>query len=377
VYELRQFDSRFIDAPQDLANYVSLLGGWSGTNTNSQKTWPGLSGGVVAGTISSWSDAFLIPTGQCYLEDEDKTVAQFTAYLSWTAGGVIGIWSYTVPCFDPQKHKPPEPQQTPTGVPAPTNWPTPIGPPPPAPGHDPSQPPGGAPAPQPGQPGGSGGSGGTGGGGGASGGTGSAANDPHLTTFDGLKYDIQPAGEFQLAEADQFGLVVQARFEPVSSVGIGSAITDVAFQINGHTVEIDTRVPDDGSITLDGQAFTLPAGDYIDLGDGAFLSNDGTTYSARWPGVGDTASLWASQLDVRVYVPKGTDVTGLLGNADGDPTNDLVTSTGEQLPTDTDAATLDGSTPTRGESRPRSRSSRTPTERRHTRTPTCRSRRQS
>lgn len=43
---------------------------------------------------------------------------------------------------------------------------------------------------------------------------GSANGDPHLTTVDGLNYDLQSVGEFLLAESERYNFTIQGRFAP-------------------------------------------------------------------------------------------------------------------------------------------------------------------
>ncbi|MGO9957081.1 MAG: hypothetical protein ACLP50_14120 [Solirubrobacteraceae bacterium] len=81
----------------------------------------------------------------------------------------------------------------------------------------------------------------------------------------------------------------------------------------------------------------------LDFGDGAVLARQANDYFAAWPGQGSRPLLWVGSGTVRAYVPTGTDIYGLLGrNRDGDPTNDLVTADGVQLPDNMDATTLYG-----------------------------------
>ena len=50
------------------------------------------------------------------------------------------------------------------------------------------------------------------------------SGDPHIVTFDGLGYDLQSVGEFQLARSEALDLDVQARFTRVSdSASVSSA----------------------------------------------------------------------------------------------------------------------------------------------------------
>ncbi|MDQ3739364.1 MAG: hypothetical protein M3389_00340, partial [Actinomycetota bacterium] len=174
--------------------------------------------------------------------------------------------------------------------------------------------------------------------GGSPGGAGTKG-DPHLTTLDGLAYDLQSIGEFQLVEGDE--LDVQARFEPVGSHV--SVATRFAFVLGSHTVDADPRT---NTVRLDGEVFSLPQGHVVELGGGASLTRTvDNRFVARWPAVG-TAEGPVLEMHAgfsKVYVPPGTPTIGLLGNADGDHANDLRTRDGEQLPATASTTTLHGS----------------------------------
>ncbi len=79
-----------------------------------------------------------------------------------------------------------------------------------------------------------------GGGGGPSGGGGSNG-DPHLATFDGVRYDFQAAGEFVLARGP--GFEVQARQEPWRSSRSVSINTQFAMRVGAARVTVDAGTP--------------------------------------------------------------------------------------------------------------------------------------
>ncbi|HVQ91421.1 MAG TPA: VWD domain-containing protein [Mycobacteriales bacterium] len=168
--------------------------------------------------------------------------------------------------------------------------------------------------------------------------------DPHYATLDGLHYDLQAAGEFHLVRSPSMNLDVQARLVP--STDSVSQTERIAFDLNGFEVELAR----DGTILVDGAARPLAHGQYLYTGNGSALvrADDQfgrTSLIAIWPGETARPILWyiPSLERIATYVPKGTpDVSGLLGNADGQWQNDLRLSDGTQLPHTTGAAAIHG-----------------------------------
>jgi hypothetical protein len=169
--------------------------------------------------------------------------------------------------------------------------------------------------------------------------------DPHLVTFDGLAYDLQTAGEHLLVESDDGSVVLQTRHEPWGTSDRVSVVTAVALELTGLAVEIDA----DGTLTVDGQVATLANGDWIPLLDSAAISRDGNTYSIGWPGDSDErfrldVKYGSDHLNLTPYLPPSLmgSVSGLLGDGDGDPSNDLATSDGTVLEQPISSSTLYG-----------------------------------
>jgi uncharacterized protein YdeI (BOF family) len=161
--------------------------------------------------------------------------------------------------------------------------------------------------------------------------------EPHLITVDGLHYDLQSVGEFWLAESDRFDMQVQARF--VARRDNVSIIDRVALWVSDHVVEIGG----DG-LLVDGAPVTLESGQLLDLGYDAGVIRMAGTYYVVWQGLDGPYLTWdGSCCHVGVHVPTDTsDMVGLLGNADGNPGNDLRMRDGTQLSPDTPANVLHG-----------------------------------
>ncbi|MDP1825387.1 MAG: ice-binding family protein [Archangium sp.] len=204
---------------------------------------------------------------------------------------------------------------------------------------------------------------------------GSTTGDPHMRTLDGLAYDLQTCGEFVLLRTAGSGLEVQVRqtkwLDTDSSVN-----TEVGMLIGGHSIRLTPLHRDcaangnvgERCVQVDGHAVTFECAQ----GDGA----EGCLQTAVIPGVGrlehhvTVIAKAKQQLDSDVpcatsytlamltgervitcvhgrssggYLNVRTQIspselgrtTGLMGNGDGDPTNDLDIGGGATLPLNT------------------------------------------
>jgi tartrate dehydratase alpha subunit/fumarate hydratase class I-like protein len=175
---------------------------------------------------------------------------------------------------------------------------------------------------------------------------GSVWGDPHLVTFDGLSYDFQTVGEHVLVESDDGSVMVQTRHEPWGSSTRVSVTTAVAAQLTDYPVEI--RV--DGTLLVDGRVVDMDDGQWLPLIDNAGIFRDGNTYTLGWPGEDDDdrfrldVKVRNGVLDLTPYLPPSLvgQVSGLLGDGDGDDSNDLALRSGEVLSRPLSKATLYG-----------------------------------
>jgi len=351
-------NSDFANRGQQMQSYLSLISGVVNQT-------------ATAGTeLASWPDLFLVDTGTpC---GPGNALRLFTAYLSWqSAPGLYDTYVYSPPCFDPVRYPVPVPVNVPSWVElpsfsptifetphwapgtSPTTGPPPLIPPvittPPTIPHPPIPLPPSDPNTQPpwhcfisadcikdhvmdflwwyhdtvnnifshifGE--------------------------PHIVTLDGLHYDMQSVGEFQAARADEYGLNLQVRFVPAGTSSSVSMAKAVAFELDGHPVEISIYGLTD-SLKIDHAPFTLPVGSTLDFGDGAVLLHRDDGYVAALAGESLRPTIWVGNSQFKLYVPPGTNLSGLLGNGDGDPSNDLVTSYGTQLPANASRTTIQG-----------------------------------
>jgi len=163
--------------------------------------------------------------------------------------------------------------------------------------------------------------------------------DPHIATLDGLSYDLQSVGEFHLLQVPDSDIDIQARFSAVNANV--SQFSSLAFEINGVWVELSGS-----TLKINGAPVSLAAHDFYDLGAGAGIMRGGrgnAFYSVVFSG-NDTDQLmlmWNGS-NVGFHVPQGMRTTGLLGNHNGNPLDDLALSDGTPLPANSSPTVLHG-----------------------------------
>lgn len=185
-----------------------------------------------------------------------------------------------------------------------------------------------------------------------------SAGDPHLLTFDGLFYDFQDTGEFTLTQStDTNPFTIQARMQEFN---LGDAVGDkfsvntaIATELGSSTVGFYIS----GSLPYDFEAAALDDNRYNDqfpnlyINDSAFFMPDnavvildnyegyvyrqGNQYTVVNE-LGDTLRVQVNDthLDMTAYAAAvratGT-LEGLLGNYDGDTTNEYTLDDGTNL----------------------------------------------
>ncbi len=153
--------------------------------------------------------------------------------------------------------------------------------------------------------------------------------DPHLITLDQLGYEFQPVGEYDLSFSSDSQFRVQARHQPWGGSTAVSVNTAIATQMNGKKVGLYINPPAGQSplrIGDTGVRTNVPAAG-LDLGAGYSVTLSGSSYTFKNPS-GDklVVSSGGSYLNAQVY-PATTRVgqmKGLLGNMDGDLSNEFV-----------------------------------------------------
>ncbi|WP_246061472.1 VWD domain-containing protein [Lapillicoccus jejuensis] len=153
--------------------------------------------------------------------------------------------------------------------------------------------------------------------------------DPHLITLDGLPYDLQGVGEYHLLEAGNGSLDVQARYVPMAGSDSISVLGGIAIRSHDQTVEIQPG----GTVLIDGYSSDLASDGIESLDDGLLVikSGDTVTVVSSDPGL---IMRWSGNT-FGIKPMDGVATKGLLGNHDGDPSNDMVSASGEQFSRDT------------------------------------------
>lgn len=147
--------------------------------------------------------------------------------------------------------------------------------------------------------------------------------DPHLTTFDGLHYDFQGAGEYILAKSPLTGLEVQARLEPYKGSDYVSVMTAIGVNVDGDKLSF---YADSNYYLLNDEPVENHA--YIELPNGGEVYFYNGDYFVVWL---DGSLLFIDQksyLNINLWLAEihRTDIQGLLGNYDSNRSNEFLTN---------------------------------------------------
>jgi hypothetical protein len=149
-------------------------------------------------------------------------------------------------------------------------------------------------------------------------GGGGTVGDPHITTFDGRRYDFQAVGEFIAARDPSGGFEIQVRQQPYGNSRVVSVNTAIAMDVEGDRIQL----------TLSGSGLTVFAGGssyssgQVSLRRGGFVDVlSGRTATVAWPD-GSLASVTATasfalDLWVEPAASRQGRLEGLLGNSSG------------------------------------------------------------
>ncbi|AFZ50893.1 VWA domain-containing protein [Dactylococcopsis salina] len=166
--------------------------------------------------------------------------------------------------------------------------------------------------------------------------------DPHVTTFDRNSFGFQVVGEFTLIEStdENNPLNIQARTAPaIQENGEPSDrlsnYTAIGTEIDGNTVAI--YAGEENPVFVDGEAVTDFGVAGIEVGDGGRIVNLGNGFFNISLG-GEAqerivVQVFENRIDPRFFLSeeRNGNITGVMGNKDGDPSNDIVDSNGDVI----------------------------------------------
>ncbi len=166
----------------------------------------------------------------------------------------------------------------------------------------------------------------------------SSFGDPHLSTFDQQVFSFQAAGEFILSKSMDDTFEVQARYTPLSGTDM-SANAAIAMRVMGDRVGLYASKDGPPRILVNGEALNLSATESIfrPLAFGGTVVYDGVHGEAMivWPDGSYLTAFLRQGLLGRVTLTVPADrrgrLTGLLGNFDGNTTNDYQIRDGQTL----------------------------------------------
>ena len=165
--------------------------------------------------------------------------------------------------------------------------------------------------------------------------------DPHINTFDGFHYGFQTVGEFILTHSSDRAFEVQTRQAGVPSRSNLSLNTAVAMRVCNQRVGFYVHDTPDGSqsqVRADGQPVNVDGACALDNG-GEIQRLNGRHYTVIWPS-GDQVAIkeitvsGARFLNIMPTVNRSRmgQMTGLLGNFNGNPDDDLTSRDGVTMP---------------------------------------------
>lgn len=145
---------------------------------------------------------------------------------------------------------------------------------------------------------------------------GGSYGDPHLTTFDGGRYDCQGRGEFVLVEAPATETQVQARYEPYTGFSSPVTVTTGIAAREGNSSLIQITNSLEGRVVLvDGEPYDEVGG--VTTGMALDVSPDRVEITFATSGLIVIASNRLGYLDLSVFAPVSLVTAGLLGNNNG------------------------------------------------------------
>ncbi|MDB9419011.1 Calx-beta domain-containing protein [Microcystis aeruginosa CS-563/04] len=167
--------------------------------------------------------------------------------------------------------------------------------------------------------------------------------DVHLYTFDGKPYDLQAVGTFIYVESLTDDFQVQTVQKPWYTGAQVSVNTAFAIRLDGQTFVYDSELATGQELTVNGVTYNLGSGGSALFGN-TRIQRSGNQYTVTYAGLDGNFST-ADDNDVVIAADNGSYVDvfvnpsddragslqGLLGNGDGDSSNDFALRDGTVL----------------------------------------------
>lgn len=162
--------------------------------------------------------------------------------------------------------------------------------------------------------------------------TGTIWGDPHISTFDGLRNSFQAVGEFDVLQSLVSKFDVQARFSPAGSSRNASIASAVAIKSESNTIGIYGG--ENSILKVSRKSIELSNNSSFTLPEGGVISRQGNEYKLKTPNREYVRVIGTTALTIHVTIPEGyrSKVMGLLGNFNGNPQDDLRSSSAKVFP---------------------------------------------
>ncbi|KAK7895287.1 hypothetical protein WMY93_020612 [Mugilogobius chulae] len=158
--------------------------------------------------------------------------------------------------------------------------------------------------------------------------------DPHFLTFDGLSYSFNGKGEYTLVSAEERGLIIQGRTEPVTDAAKATKMTAVAMrEMSSDVIEVRmSSEPNRLEVLQNQQKLSFTEQSWMDLYNVFVFSPVSTNVTVMFPsGAGVEVRLRGDNMATTVLLPElFSDMTlGLMGKLNGIAQDDLTLSNGQ------------------------------------------------
>jgi len=166
--------------------------------------------------------------------------------------------------------------------------------------------------------------------------------DVHMITFDQRYYDFQAVGEFIFVESPNGDFQLQTRQKPWVNNRNVSVNRAFATRLGGSNVVFDAELAVGQELTINGVTTALTSGQSLSVGNSQ-IQRQGNQYTLTYAGPDGVLSTsdddevtvgdFDSYLNIKVCPAdyRGSQIQGLLGNADGITANDFALRDGTSL----------------------------------------------